>query len=205
MFRLPSSPCLDSLHSKEYGVQKVYGIITACALVLLSCQVAEASEGHGLPWGDFLLRMINAAIFVWIIWKMAGKKLKTFFVGRREEVVQEMDDLAVRKQEAEARLAEVERHIADVEAECAKLLEDGRAQAERMKAAILADAEQQAARIVEQAVRNAEQEGKAELEAIRVRMAETIVTELEKSLVERLDAETHQNLIDKSLTKVVLQ
>ena len=35
--------------------------------------------------------------------------------------------------------------------------------------------------------------------------ANTIVAELEKSLVERLDARTHQDLIDKSLTKVVLQ
>ena len=179
-------------------MQKIYGIVTACALVLVSCQVAAASDGHGLPWIDFLLRIVNAAIFVGIIWYAAGKKLKSFFAGRREEVVQEMDDLASRKQEAEARLADVERQIADVEAECAKLLEDGRAQAERMKAAILADAEAQAAR-------NAEQEGKAELEAIRARMAETIVAELEKSLAERLDAATHQDLIDKSLTKVVLK
>jgi len=186
-------------------VQKVYGLITACALVLISCQVASASDGHGLPWGDFLLRVINAAIFVGIIWYAAGKKLKTFFSGRREEVVQEMSDLASRKQEAEAHLAEVERQIADVEAECAKLLEEGRAQAERMKAAILADAETQAARIIEQARRNAEQEGKAELENIRAHMADTIVAELEKSLVERLDATTHQELIDKSLTKVVLK
>ena len=35
--------------------------------------------------------------------------------------------------------------------------------------------------------------------------ANTIVAELEKSLVERLDARTHQDLIDKSLTKVVLK
>ena len=179
-------------------MQKIYGIITACALVLVSCQVAAAGDGHGLPWIDFLLRIVNAAIFIGIIWYAAGKKLKSFFAGRREEVVQEMDDLASRKQEAEAHLAEVERQIADVEAECAKLLEEGRAQAERMKAAILADAETQAAR-------NAEQEGKAELEAIRARMADTIVAELEKSLVERLDAATHQDLIDKSLTKVVLK
>ena len=186
-------------------MQKIYTIITACALVLVTSQGASASEGHGLPWGDFALRVINAAVFVWIIWKMAGKQIKAFFVGHREAVVHEMDDLAARKKEAEARLAEVEKHIADVEAECAKLLEDGRAQAERMKASILAEAEKQAARIVEQASRTAEQEGKAELEASRARMAESIVSELEKSLVERLDAQTHQNLIDKSLTKVVLQ
>ena len=36
-------------------------------------------------------------------------------------------------------------------------------------------------------------------------MAETIVAEVEKSLLGGLDAKTHQKLIDKSLTKVVLQ
>ncbi len=186
-------------------MQRIYGIVTACALVLISCQIASASDGHSLPWGDFLLRVINAAIFVGIIWYAAGKLIKKFFTGRREEIVQEMDDLAKRKQEAEARLAEVERQIADVEAECAKLLEDGRAQAERIKASIVSEAEKQAAHIVEQAKKGAEQEGKAELEAIRERMAETIVAEVEKSLLDRLDATTHQKLIDKSLTKVVLQ
>ncbi len=186
-------------------MQKIYGIVTTCALVLVFCQAASASEGHALPWGDFLLRVINAAVFVGIIWYVAGKLIRKFFTGRREEIVREMDELANRRQEAEARLAEVESQIAGVEAECARLLEEGRAQAERMKTAILADAEKQASRIVEQAARNAEQEGKAELEIIRARMAETIVAEVEKSLVERLDAKTHQKLIDKSLTKVVLQ
>jgi F-type H+-transporting ATPase subunit b len=196
---------LDSHHSKENGVQKVYGIVTACALVLVTCQTAVANEGGGLPWGDFLLRVINAAIFVGIIWYAAGKLIKKFFAGHRERIVQEMNDLAQRKKDAEARLADVERHIADVEAECAKLLEEGRAQAERIKASILEEAEKQAVRITEQAARNAEQEGKAELEAIRARMAETIVSEVEKQLLGKLDAGTHQNLIDKSLTKVVLQ
>ena len=186
-------------------MQKLYGMTAACALVLITCQIASASEGHSLPWGDFLLRVINAAIFVGIIWYAAGKLIKKFFTGRREEIVQEMDDLARRKQEAEARLVEVERQIADVEAECAKLLDEGRAQAERIRDAIVSEAEKQAAHIVEQAKKGAEQEGKAELEAIRERMAETIVAEVEKSLLDRLDATTHQKLIDKSLTKVVLQ
>ncbi|WP_239446685.1 F0F1 ATP synthase subunit B [Mailhella massiliensis] len=186
-------------------MQKIYGMTAACALVLVSCQIASASEGHSLPWGDFLLRVINGAIFVGIIWYAAGKLIKKFFTDRREGIVREMDDLAKRKAEAEANLAEVERRIADVEAECAKLLEEGRAQAERIKASILAEAEKQAAHIVEQAALGAEQEGKAELEAIRARMAETIVAEVKKSLLDRLDAKTHQKLIDKSLTKVVLQ
>ncbi len=186
-------------------MQRIHGSVTACALVLISCQVAYAGEGHSLPWGDFLLRVINAAIFVGIIWYAAGKLIKKFFTGRREEIVQEMDDVARRKQEAEAQLADVERRIADVEAECAKLLEEGRAQAERISAAIVSEAEQQAASIVAQAKVSAEQEGKAELQAIRERMSETIVAEVEKALLDKLDATMHQKLIDKSLTKVVLQ
>lgn len=186
-------------------MKKINVIATACALVLISCQAASANAGEELPWGDFLLRVLNAAVFVGVLWYATGKLIKKFFKDGRENIINEMDELAARRQEAEAKLADVERQIADVEAECARLLEDGRAQAERMKASILADAEAQAARIVEQAQRNAEQEGKAELDAIRAGMADAICEKLEQALEERLDAAAHQKLIDKSLTKVVLQ
>ena len=104
-----------------------------------------------------------------------------------------MEELDRLKKEAAAHLADVERRVAGVEAEAKALLEEGRAQAEQLKAAILADAERQAAHIVEQARRSAEQEGKAELAAV------------EKGLADRLDAAAQQKLIDNSLTKVVLQ
>ncbi len=180
-------------------------MMSACALVLISCQAAYANAEDAVPWGDFLLRVLTAACFLWIIWKVAGALIKGFFVKRRAGIVQEMADLANRRKEAEAHLAEVEKQIANVESECARLLEEGRAQAERMKAAILADAERQAARIVEQAGQAAEQEGKAELEAVRCKLADAVVLAVEKSLAETLDAPAHQKLIDQSLTKVVLQ
>lgn len=186
-------------------MQKFYRVLAACALVLMSCQAAYASSEGGIPWGDFLLRVLTFACFFAIIWKCAGLLIKGFFKKRRAAIVQEMDGLAARRAEAEARLAEVERQIADVETECARLLEEGRIQVERMKDAILADAERQAARIVEQAAHVAEQEGKVELEAIRSRMAESVVSAVEKTLAETLDARAHQKLIDQSLTKVVLQ
>lgn len=190
---------------KESGVRNKYSAIAAFVLILAGCRTAFASAGESLPWGDFLLRTINAAVFIGIIWYAAGKLIKKFFVDRRAGIVQEMEELTRRHKEAENRLAEVESQIAGVESECAALLEEGRAQAEHMKSVILADAEKQAARIVEQARRNAEQEGKAELESIRNRMAEAIVSAVEQSLTEKLDAKMHQKLLDKSLTKVVLQ
>lgn len=193
---------------KEKGVQKYKTVLMACLLVLAYAGVALASPGteeEGLPWGNFLLRLANILIFLGIIWYAGGKIIRKFFVGRRASIVTEMEDLDRLKKEAAAHLAEVERRVAGVEAECKALLEEGRAQAESLKAAILAEAEKQAAQIVEQARRSAEQEGKAELDSIRARMADDIVAAVEKGLVDRLDAAGQQKLIDNSLTKVVLQ
>lgn len=116
-----------------------------------------------------------------------------------------MEELDRLKKEAAAHLADVERRVAGVEAEAKALLEEGRVQAEQLKAAILADAERQAAHIVEQARRSAEQEGKAELDAIRARMADDIVAAVEKGLADRLDAAAQQKLIDNSLSQVGAQ
>jgi F-type H+-transporting ATPase subunit b len=95
--------------------------------------------------------------------------------------------------------------VAGVEEECAVLLEEGRARAESIRAAVLAEAEQQAARLVEQARRGAELEGKAELDAIRSRLADEIAAAMKGEIAERLDMAGHQKLIDNALTKVVLQ
>lgn len=187
---------------------RIKTVVMTCALVLLTAVVACAEpemEHEGLPWGNFALRLVNILIFLGIIWYAAGGLIKKYFVGRRAAIITEMEELDRLKKEAAAHLADVERRVAGVEAEARALLEEGRAQAEHLKAAILADAERQAAQIVEQARRSAEQEGKAELDAIRARMADDIVAAVEKGLAERLDAAAHQKLIDNSLTKVVLQ
>ncbi len=190
---------------QESIVRKLIYSSAVCILLLAAAAPAWAGEEHGLPWGDFLLRVINFAIFAGIIWYAAGKLIKKFFVGRREEIVQEMDELRERKKSAESRLAEVERNIADAEAECRRLIEDSRVQAERMRESIIGDARKQAERIIEQASRLAEQQGKAELIAIRQRMADSIVGQVEKDLAAALDEKKHMQLIDRSLSKVVLQ
>ena len=186
-------------------MQKIQSVLMAGVLVLAAAGTAAASEGEGLPWGNFALRLLNIIVFLGIIWYAAGGLIKKYFVGRRASIIKEMEDLDRLKKEAADHLAEVERRVAGVEAEVNALLEEGRAQAESLKAAILAEAEKQAAQIVEQARRSSEQEGKAELEAIRSRMADEIVAAMEKGLAERLDMAGHQKLIDNSLTKVVLQ
>lgn len=187
---------------------RIKTVAITCAFMLLTAAVAFAEPGvehEALPWGNFALRLLNFGIFLAIIWRVAGGLIKKTFAGRRAAIVAEMEEAQRLREEAAAHLADVERRVAGAEAEVAALIEEGRAQAEHLKAAILADAERQAAHMVEQARRNAEQEGKAELDAIRARLADEIVAAMERGLAERLDPAGQQKLIDNSLTKVVLQ
>ncbi len=186
-------------------MRKLIYITVQCSVMLALADIAFASEGHAIPWGDFFLRLLNFAAFIGIIWYVAGKLIKKFFKDRREAVIKELDELARRKSEAEKRLAEVEQHISGAEAEYQKILAESSEQAEHMKNQILADARIQADRIVEQARRLADQQGKAELDRLRSRMADSIVEKVEQKLTASFDKEKHMRLIDKSLSKVVLQ
>ncbi len=176
------------------------------ALAVLMCACADfayASDGHGLPWGNFALRMLNVAIFVGILWYAGGKLVKGFLAKHQAQVKEELETAKDLKEKAEKNLSLAEEKLRSVESECARLLEDGKKQAEAIKAGIIADAEKQAARIVEQAKLAAEQDVKNEIQKIKAQMAEEIVSSMEKEIVSRLDKAEHNALIEKSLSKVV--
>ncbi len=163
----------------------------ALGLVLVTAGVALASEGggeHHADWGNFAFRVANFVIFIGIIYWAAGKKIVGFFSGRRKGIEQELNDLESRKAEAAKNLADAEY----------------RAQGEAMQAAIIEKAEKTASQITEQAARTAENEIKQAMETMRAEMADQIIAAAEKMLQEKLTGEEHEKLIDKYLTKVVL-
>jgi F-type H+-transporting ATPase subunit b len=177
-------------------------------LTLLTAAVALASDGHGeggqSPAINFAWRLLNIAIFIGILYKLVGRKAKDFFIGRRDGIRTELEDLEARKTEAELRLAEVKKRIADLDAECEAILKESKAQAEQLKAAILAEAHRQAEQVREQALRAAENEGKAAMEQLRAVLADEIMAAAEALLQSKLDGARHEKLINNSLTKVVL-
>lgn len=180
----------------------------ALALTLLAVAVAFASEAagghHELPWGNFAARVVTFAVVVGVIWFKAGKKIVGFFSGRRTGIEQELADLETRKTQARKSLADVEQRIANIEAERKEIIAEYRAQGERIKDAIIAKAEQTASQITAQATKTAETEVKQAVEQMRAEMAELVVSAAEKMLAEKLTVEDHEKLIDKYLTKVVL-
>lgn len=160
---------------------------------------AEPPSCTNLGW-----RIVNFAIFAFLLYKFFGKKAVDFFQGRRYQIENDLLDLQKRKAESETRLAEVESSIANLTAERDAILADYKAQGEALKTAIIEKAEKAAAQIRTQAEMSAAQEAKLAVDAVKAELAELVIDAAEKAIKKRLKKDDHEKLVDEYLTKVVL-
>ncbi|WP_425607928.1 F0F1 ATP synthase subunit B [Pseudodesulfovibrio pelocollis] len=185
----------------------VFFAVLVTALAMASVALA-AADGHALftteNLTDYAWRIGNLIIFGWLIYRFGGAKIKGFFVGRRDQIKQELDDLQSRQAEAEKKLKDVEAGIANMAQEKAAIISEARAQGEAIKAAIIEKANRDAAALKEQAQRTAANEAQAAVDSIRAEMAEMVMAAAEKIVAEKLSAQDHEKLVDDYLTKVVL-
>lgn len=171
--------------------------------------VAQASGGEhglaGLRWDDFFYRSLTLVLVVATIWKLAGKKISSFFVERRSGIAEELATLEDRKEKAQANLLVIEQRIASLEKERAAILEEYSARGEAIKAEIISQAEQSAAKIVEQAKRTAMNEQEKTIASIREQLAGEIVESAAKAIAQSLTQRDQEKLLDAAIKKVVLQ
>lgn len=187
-------------------IKRLSQILMMAVLILGWAVWAQAAEEHHEPrWGDFAWRVANLVIFCGILWYFTGGLIKRFFRNRKQAIEDTLKDLEKRREEAKAKLAEVEKRIASLEEERRAILEESKAQAERLKKGIMDDAHRQASQIVDQARRTAENESQAMLAQVRSTMADEIVDAASKALQNRLTNEEHDKLINNALDKVALQ
>lgn len=192
-------------------MKRTYLFFTVLLTALAVSSVAFANEGgghHALFTAenvkDYGLRILNFVIFAGLLYKFAGAKVKDFFVGRRDGIKKDLDDLQARQAEAEKKLKGVEASIANMAQEKQQILDDAKAQGEAIKTAIIEKAKRDAAALTEQAKRTASNEAQAAIKTIRAEMAEMVIDAAEKIVAEKLSATDHDKLVDDYLTKVVL-
>lgn len=174
-------------------------------MTLACAGLAYASEEHEPRWADFGWRVLNLVLFCALLWYFVGNLCKKFFRNRKQTIQDTLDDLEKRKKDARDKLAEIEKRIANLEAEQKAILEESRQQGERLKKSIVDDAHKQAQQIVDQAQRSAENEGRAMMEQVRTTVAAEIIDAAGKALKGKLSQEEHDKLIANALDKVVLE
>ena len=178
--------------------------ITALVIFAICLLAFIAGRGSLNPYVDLAFRLGNLGLFLFLLWYWAGTPVKNYFKGRSEGIANELNSLESAKAEAMKNMKRVEERIANLDKERQAILSDYRAQGEALKSEIIIKAEKTARQIVAQAKMTAQTEVEKAMEQMRSDIAEEIVVAAERILQERLTAEEHEKLINKSLTKVVL-
>ncbi|MFW6178446.1 MAG: ATP synthase F0 subunit B, partial [Desulfohalobiaceae bacterium] len=142
-------------------------------LLFMSAQgwAASAEGGSWAEWKDFLWRIVNFIIFIGIIYLVVGKRIISFFSGRSEQIESELKDLNERRAQADEKLQEVEKSIANIDQEREEILSQAREQGEAIRESIINKAREEAEQITRQAQAKASQEMQQVVNELREEMA----------------------------------
>jgi len=95
----------------------------------------------------FFFALVNFAVFLWIMWRLAARPLADFVRARHTTIRKDLDEAQALHREAEARLKDYQARIAGLDHEIDTLIAQVKADAQVEKERIIAEASAQAARL----------------------------------------------------------
>lgn len=184
------------------------------ALLLFGGAVAFAASeggGHGEAgaagakgWvATDTYRVMNFAVLAIGLFLILKKPVSQALSGRIQGIREQLEELETQKKAAEAKLAEYDAKMAELDKEAETLLAEYVKQGEEAKARILKEAEAAAEKLKEQASKNIEYEflqAKADLKA---EIVDKALAKAEAIIKERINSEDQEKLVDEYLEKVV--
>jgi F-type H+-transporting ATPase subunit b len=177
---------------------KRWVVAAALALSLSGTVVAQERE-EGTPEMPGWM-WINFAILVGGLGYLAAKSVPALLRARNAEILQGIDEAARKKQEAEARSAEIDRRITGLGAEIERLretvLNEMSAEAERLRQ----ETERQVRRIEEQAGQEIGFITKAASQQLRAYSAELALDLAEQRIQGLMNRQTQHELVDNFVT-----
>ncbi|MGD0885053.1 MAG: F0F1 ATP synthase subunit B [Thermodesulfovibrionales bacterium] len=177
------------------------GSILPLALVSLAFGAEESAHGGG-EWKEWLWKILNFAILVFILVKFLQKPLKEFLRKRTELIEKTLKEAQEAKELAAKALAEVEGRLKLKDKE----IEDILARAQRSATAehdlLVQNGDQMREKIIEQARNNIEYELRLAKESIKAEAVQIAMELAEKKLKEQLTKDNQVKLIEESLNRL---
>lgn len=184
---------------KVFRLNRTAGVAALVAVaLLLVAQPAFAAPGDagGFPWVAWGVSVVNLLIFLGIIYKFGGAGISDYFKARRERLIENLDEARALREEAEARLEEYSARLDALESERKALLDEYHMQGEREKKRIVEEAKAQVDKMRADAKISVEQEIKKAVASLERQMVEQAVAQAETLARAELDAGRQRTLLD---------
>ncbi len=173
------------------------------ALAILAAEEEETGGGGAelvLPESSELIAGIIAfAIVFYFVWKWALPTINKTLAQRQAAIQGQMEDAEKAKAEAESLLADYRAQLAESKSEGNRIIEDARGTAEQLRAEIVAKAEADSEQIRAKARADAEAEVSRALSDARSQVGDISMDLAGKIVGESLDADAHEDLINRYL------
>jgi len=196
---------------KKTGINKrlLQGVLLVTTIVFAVCGFAWASSdgGHGVVHNAWLKidtwKVLNFGILAVAGFFLARKPVAQFFASRAKCIEDEINELELKKADAQKKLAEYQAKFKNLDQESKQIVEDYIKQGEEAKKRIIAEAEKQAEKLEDMAKRNIEQEFKSAKAKLQLEIVEKALEKAEEVIKASISSDDQDRLVDVYLKKVV--
>lgn len=155
--------------------------------------------GMPVPFGALAL---NAAVLYFLLFKYGRKPIGDALRQRKLGIMKGIDDAAKMKAQAEARLAEYQKKLDDIDSEVARIRREMKDSGEAERARILSEAKERRARMERDARTLIDQELKAARETLLRDTVRAAVKSAEATLATKIGDSDQQRLADEYLVSI---
>ena len=152
---------------------------------------------------DFLWRVLNLGVLLWVLIKFAGKPAREFFAGRRETLAKGVQEAQAAKAAAEKVYSEFQERLAGLDGELLAMEKRSQDEAEREKERMRQETEALVAKLQQQARQMADQEVATAQRSLRNEAARLAVEVAERLVTENVSDTDRQRMVENYLEKVV--
>ena len=173
------------------------------SLFILATEAQTAGEGGFGINLDFLeANLLNLVLLLGIILYYAPKTLGKILGDRREKIAEAIQEAESKQQEAAKTLAVEEDKLAKAKAEATRIIAEAEKRAEAAKEEIAAQTTQDVQRLQETAAKDLGAEQERIIAQLKRRIAEQAVVQAEADLQNRLNDDTQDRLIERSIAQL---
>ena len=185
------------------SVKRVNWILLSTFLFLLILPLGAYAAGGGKGWQvTDTWRITNFAVLAIGLFFILRKPVSQALNGRIKGIEDQLNDLEVKKKEAEDTLAEYNKKIATLDSEAAAILDQYKEQGEAAKKRILEEAAKSAEKLEEQAKKNIDHEFKAARIALQEEITNKALEKAEEIVKHSVSSDDQSKLMDEYLTMV---
>jgi F-type H+-transporting ATPase subunit b len=179
-------------------------VLLAFGSVWASSEGGQAHGDSGAKVKDLIWRIMNFVVLAGALIFLLKKPLSQALEARRQGIKEQLNELAVQKQQAERQLAQYKSKLGRLDEEIEKIVAEYVKDGEAAKAKIIEEAKAAAEKLQEQAKKNIENEFQKAREELKAEMAEQAVAMAEALIKKSIKDEDQERIIGEYLTKVVV-